>query len=320
MIKASAPGNFAFIGDPADMFGGSVISCSLRERAHCTLDDSPLQQEITIEVAGQKATIASPEDLQLRGDPLDLPKSVLWALEVLSTAKRPFALVAHPIPTLDDTLAGPTAMLTAIAGCVLSHIGLHLNVYETAELVRHIETDMLRSPCGFRAQYAAAFGGICYMDFRGKDCAVSHGQEAPFATVEPISAYVGALPVLVATLADGARSQVAYGSLETAGELEKLTRLAKKALLAEQWNTLGDLINRSHATQREIAGQDPSSESIIQAALAGGAIGARRLADCGSMVVVTLEPERTAAALMDAGAQAIHFPAFSRGLTIEIAT
>ena len=37
MILASAPGRCGLVGNPTDMYGGSVLSLSTRERAHCTL-------------------------------------------------------------------------------------------------------------------------------------------------------------------------------------------------------------------------------------------------------------------------------------------
>jgi galactokinase len=37
VIVASAPGRCGVLGNPTDMYGGSVISCSTRERAFCEL-------------------------------------------------------------------------------------------------------------------------------------------------------------------------------------------------------------------------------------------------------------------------------------------
>lgn len=320
MIKASAPGGFGLIGDPADMFGGSVIACSLRERAHCILDDSPLQKRISVEVGDQRATIESVQDLKLQGDSLDCPKAVLSALEVLSTSARPFSLSLHWNCALDHDLFGRTAMLTAVAGCVLHHLGVFLNVYETAELVRRIETDLLGSPCGFHAQYSAAFGGICYMDFRGKDCGAPQEQDSPFATIEPMSAYIGQLPLLLAYVPDppGSPARSERLASEACTKLTRLACLAKKALLAEQWEILGDLINQSDALQREIIGSDPPRDVLIAAARESGAVGARRLDGGRSIIALSPELERTADALKSSGAQTIHFPTLSRGLTVEI--
>src|SRR5579883_1450082 len=200
MIRATAPGYCAVIGDPTDMYGGSVIACSIKERACCTLDDSPVIDEIAIEIGAQKQAVRGPADLALRGDMFDAPRAVLSALEVFSANAKPFSLSLHGSDHLSSSLGRESAVLTAILGCVLSYLGLRLNNYEIAELVQKIESDLLGAPCGFLDQYMAAFGGLCYLDFREKGCDVSHDSETPFAAVEPLHTYIGDLPIIIATL------------------------------------------------------------------------------------------------------------------------
>lgn len=329
MIRATAPGGCAIIGDPSDMFGGSVVACSTRERAHCTLDNSIVRKQITVEVSGEKATISGTADLALQGDDLDTARAVLSALEVLSTGAPPFSLCASCNPALNSSLGGQAAMLTAIVGAVLPHLGLRLNPYEIAELVRRIESDLLNTPCGFVDQYIASFGGLSFMDFRGKSCLAPLAEEAPFATVEPLYSYVADLPILIANVGESqsgrgaSRERWCDDGPDRARARQKLARhalLAKKALLGEQWETLAELANRDHALQQEVAGSHEIADRLVQTALESGAIGARRLCSGESIVALTLNPEQTVKALQDAGAKEILFPVPSRGLTVEIAS
>ena len=85
-------------------------------------------------------------------------------------------------------LAGSTAILACIVGCLLAHLGLRLNPYETAELVRQIEYDVLGIVCGFQDHYMTVFGGLNFMDFRDKNSAHTTDGDTPFATVEPLAA------------------------------------------------------------------------------------------------------------------------------------
>ena len=64
MIVASAPGRCGLVGNPTDMYGGSVLSCATRERALCALN--PYVREITLTVSGQSQIIRSAGDLALR--------------------------------------------------------------------------------------------------------------------------------------------------------------------------------------------------------------------------------------------------------------
>ena len=40
MIVSTAPGRCGVLGNPTDMYGGSVLSCSTVERARCEIDDA----------------------------------------------------------------------------------------------------------------------------------------------------------------------------------------------------------------------------------------------------------------------------------------
>jgi galactokinase/mevalonate kinase-like predicted kinase len=311
------------------MYGGSVISCSIRERAHCTLDDSYEQRLITIEIDGNRQEIKSARDLSMGGDSLDPARAVLSTFEVLSGGAKPFSLTAECSPSLRDALGRRAALLTAMVGCVLPHVKLRLNNYEIAELVRKIECDLIGAPCGFLDHYMAAFGGLCHIDFREKSCNAPLEADSPFAALEPLHAYADSPPILVATLPlrpnchEGRKKlhqrwlMGEVGLLAGYQRLGQLARLAKKALLAREWETLGALMNQDQALQRGIEGQDSESDALIRAALKSGALGARHMGPDGSIVALTLQPEDCSAALLEAGASAILYPIPSKGLTVE---
>ena len=70
---------------------------------------------------------------------------------------------------------------------------------------------------------------------------------------------------------------------------------------------------------RSLGGSGESNEKLIKAALDGGALGAK-LAGAGgggTILALTLDPERTRKALLDAGADKLLVPVPSPGLTVE---
>ena len=329
MIHASAPGRCGLIGNPTDMYGGSVLSCSTRERARCTLSHD--KGEFIITVSGQSQTLRSADDLAPRpGDYLNVMRAALVALEV-DPAVRPFHLNAETDIPMQAGLAGSTAILACIVGCLLAHLGLRLNPYQAAELVRQIEYDVLGIVCGFQDHYMTVFGGLNFMDFRDKNSAHTTDAETPFAMVEPLAAFAGDLPLVLAHT--GARHH--SGSVHTSPrerwlrgepavvdgylEVARLARRGKRALLSEDWDTLATLMNRNHALVRDLGGSGEANEALIAAALAGGATGAK-LAGAGgggTILALTHDREATIAALRAAGAEAILFPAPQPGLTVE---
>ena len=330
MIQASAPGRCGLIGNPTDMYGGTVISCSTRERARCSLSYDV--DRLMITVSGQTLILETSDDLVLRpGDYLNVARAALSALEIDPAATAPFHLSAQTEVPMQAGLAGSTAILACITGALLAHLDLTLSPYETAELVRKIEYDVLGIVCGFQDHYMAVFGGLNCLDFRGKDSAQIQDSETPFGSVELLSPYVGRLPLVLAhtgvrhhsgSVHTSPRERWLRGDLEVVDgytEIGTLARRGKRALLSGDWDTLASLMNRNHAIVRGLGGSGEANEKLIAAALAGGAAGAK-LAGAGgggTILALTHDRDRTVAALEAAGAEAILFPEPMPGLTIE---
>ena len=330
MIRASAPGRCGLLGTPTDMYGGTVISCSTAERARCFL--VPDTDELTVSVSGQSEVFGSVDDLTLKpGDYLNVARAALSALNVDPATAAPFHLTAETDIPMQAGLAGSTAILATIVGCLVVHLGLRLNPYETAETVRRIEYEVLGIVCGFQDHYMTVFGALNYMDFRDKHSAQVQNDTTPFATIEPMTAFVGAPPLVLAHT--GVRHH--SGSVHTSPrerwlrgdrdvidgylEIGSLARLGKRALLAGDWGTFAELITRNHAIVRDLGGSGEANERLIAAALAGGA-SAAKLAGAGgggTILALTHDPARTIPALTEAGAEAILIPAPYPGLTVE---
>ncbi|MGO8671831.1 MAG: hypothetical protein ACLQVD_10750 [Capsulimonadaceae bacterium] len=330
---STAPGRCSLVGNPTDIYGGTVISCSTVERARCTLVQET--DGIMIAVGGQVQKIGTSSDLAFRdGDYLNVARAVLQALEVNPQTTPPFYLEADTDIPIQAGLAGSTAVLATIAGCVLQHLDIRLNLYETAELVRKIEYDVLGVVCGFQDSYMVTFGGLSCMDFRDKNSAVTQDSVSPFAMVEPLGPFLNRVPLLLAhtghkhhsgTVHTAIRERWLAGDPEVVQayiEMAKLARAAKKALLAGDCEALGDLMNRNHAMQRDLGGSGESNERLISAALEAGAQGAKLAGAGGGGTIIALgeDQDALAAALTKAGAERIMYPEPCPGLTVGLPT
>ena len=330
MIRATAPGRCGLIGNPTDMYGGTVISCSTRERASCTLTYEV--DRLTVTVSGQTLVMQTLDDLALQsGDYHNVARAALTALEIDPATTAPFHLHADTEIPMQAGLAGSTAILACLTGCLLSHLGLALTSYETAELVRKIEYDVLGIVCGFQDHYMTVFGGLNCMDFRDKNSAQTQDGTTPFAMVESLTPFVGLLPLVLAhtgvrhhsgSVHTSPRERWLRGDADVVKGYEEIGRLArcgKRALLEGDWDALASGMNRNHAIVRDLGGSGEANENLIAAALAGGASGAK-LAGAGgggTILALTHDRERTIAALESAGAEAILFPDPQPGLTVE---
>ncbi len=101
--------------------------------------------------------------------------------------------------------------------------------------------------------------------------------------------------------------------------IAELGRLGKKALLACDWEALGDLMNENHAIQSKLGGSGQAHEKLVTAALKNGALAAKLAGagNGGTIIALTYDPECTHAALIDAGAERVLRLKPAEGLSIE---
>lgn len=326
VTKASAPGRAGIIGNPTDIYGGTVISCSTKERAYCELDPS---DRLSISLGEKTLFVQQRTDLEPQGDEFDIARAAIQHFDIEPT-KETFSIRMWTEVPEQAGLAGSTALLTALFGCLADHMGLVLSKHAMAETIRSIEYDRMKIICGYQDHYMAVFGGLNYMDFQGKEMMPPPG-EAPYATVEPLTEFVGGLPLVLAhtgisrssgTVHKGLRERWMQGEekvVEAYKRIAALGKLGKKAIVSRDWRTLGGLMNENHAIQRDLGGSGECNDRLIEVALSHGAYGAK-LAGAGrggTIIALTDEPQVVEEALVLAGAQKILVPEPSEGLSVE---
>ncbi len=323
-LVVTAPGRANLIGNPSDQYGGCQVSCSVRLRARVVIEPSP---HAVLETEGLEQRIFGPADLAPRGDLLDLGRAAL------RFAGAPLARVRYTseIPP-GSGIAGSTALVVALLRALLAWRGEACGGHRLAESARAIERGELGVVCGFGDQYMAVFGGLRFLDFRGK----AHGdatETTRLATVEDLSPFVPELPFVLADTGLGHASSAVHAPIRErwlAGDPEVTRGYArvaalgaegKAALLAADWQRLGAAMNENHAIQRGFGGSGDANERLVAAALAAGAPGAKLAGAGHGGTIVALWPDPDAAplerALRAAGATAIHRPEPVAGVTLE---
>ena len=323
-IRCSAPGRCGILGNPTDMYGGSVISCSIEHRAHVVIAPAERLEIFTHE---QKTVINGPDDLLLRGDLFDVTRAVLDYFR--DDSLRCSISYSSDIP-IKAGVAGSTALTVAILYGLLCYKGVNCNRYYLAELARYIELNHLRIVCGYQDAYMTTFGGLNYMDFRDKQF-YRQAEEELYATIEPLDQYVTELPFVLAHTGVTHSSDAVHKPLRERWlegdplvrkgyeEISRLAREGKKALLSRDWQRLGQLMNQNHAIQRDLGGSGEANERLITVALAHGALGAKLAGagDGGTIIALNLHPEEMVAALREAGCELIFYPRPCRGVSLD---
>lgn len=326
-VVCSTAGRAGIIGNPTDMYGGSVISCSVDMRARVTVTPST---DLILETCDQECRIAGRDELRPQGDFFDVARIVLDYMHLPPLACR--VQYQTDIP-MQSGMAGSTALVAAILHALLVWQGQYPSRYHLAERVRYIELNYLKVVCGYQDAYMSAFGGLNYMDFRGKQF-YREAEAELFATIEPLGAYVPELPFVLGFTgikhASGAvhkplRERWLEGEKVVVDGYKRITeiaRMGKKALLTADWPLLGRLMNENHAIQRDLGGSGDSNERLIAAALDAGALGAKLAGAGHGGTIIVLWPNDNIAplekSLRKAGATQLFKPIVVPGATVDV--
>ena len=325
-VVCSAPGRVGIIGNPTDMYGGAVLSCSMGMRARVMVTDGA---GLVLQANGERCTIAGRADLRPVGNQFDIARAVLEYLHL----PRLDCTVSYEsdIPERSG-LAGSSALLVALLQALLTWQGESPSLYHLAERARYIELNYLKVVCGFQDAYMCTFGGLNFIDFRSKQFYRQEEAEL-FATVEPLATYVPSLPFRLGFTGVRHASSAVHKPLrerwldgdpavvEGYRRIADLALMGKKALILGDWPLLGRMMNDNHAIQRALGGSGESNERLIAAALEAGALGAKLAGagDGGTIIALWPWPDssRLEQALLDAGATAVYRPEIRPGATVE---
>lgn len=336
MIHVSAPGRGGIIGNPSDIYGGTVVSCAITERAEAVVSSSP---RLIFDIYGHFAEIMSPAELAFDEELhfLDVAKAVWRHLRQSEYATRglidpdaTFHVRAQSSIPLRAGCAGSTAMLVCILAGVLTHLEVDCERHELAELARRIERHELGVHCGYQDHYMIIFGGCNCVDLRDKE---DHGEGpgSPYATVEPLTDDVTDLPFILANTGIQRHSGAFHAEprrhwengdeqrIEGFHRIGELGRLGKKALLQRDWRLLGDLMNENHALSGELTGCGEENERLIAAALRHGALGAKLsgAGRGGTIIALHGDPDWMGERLLEAGAERLIRFSPGPGLTVH---
>lgn len=311
-VVASAPGRCGIIGNPTDMYGGSVLSCTIPQRGYVSI--RPADRLILESDQGQ-ITVRTRDDLQQRGDLFDVLRAVVLQQQCLGMQAHFKCWSDVPI---GSGLSSSSSLVVAALYALISYQGRTMSKYFFAETARGIELNDMGVICGYHDFYMPTFGGLNYMDFRDKEFYREVHSE-PYASVESLEAVVPGLPFVLAHTGVEHRAGVVHrpirerwleGERAVVQAYENIARLAregKRALVEADWARLGTLMNENHAIQRDLGGSGEANERLIRAALDNGALGAKLAGAGNGGTIIALHPEPALLGnlLSDAGASRI---------------
>ncbi|MCY4437164.1 MAG: hypothetical protein OXE05_07505 [Chloroflexi bacterium] len=314
-VIASAPGRCGIIGNPTDMYGGSVLSCTIPQRGYVSIRPA---DRLTLESDQGVLAVRTRDDLQQRGDHFDVLRAVISQQQCLGMKAQFTCWSDVPI---GSGLSSSSSLVVAALYALVAYQGRAMSRYFFAETARGIELNDMGVICGYQDFYMPTFGGLNYMEFRDKEFYREVHSE-PYAAVESLTPLVRELPFVLAHTGVEHSADVVHRPIrerwlegerhvvQAYVEIGRLAREGKKALLETDWELLGRLMNENHAIQRDLGGSGAENEQLIQAALDNGAPGAKLAGagDGGTIIALHPDPEYLGSQLKSAGATRILFP------------
>ena len=117
MIQVTAAGRAGIIGNPTDGYGGTLISCSIKNRAVTTIEDNDV---LLIKNSFGEVVLRWENDFENKGDYFDIVRSVLRHLKAYDLKAK---ITTHSNVPLQAGLAGSTAILASVLSAVLAYMG-----------------------------------------------------------------------------------------------------------------------------------------------------------------------------------------------------
>ena len=179
IIRSKAPlrlglaGGGSDVSPYSDIYGGLVLNATINLYAYCTIEETN-DGMITIHSYDASCNLSFPLGPEL---PVDGGASLIKG--VYNRVVRDFGITPKPfrITTYNDAPAGSglgtsSTMVVCILKAFVEWYSLPMGDYEIARLAYEIERKDLGLSGGKQDQYAAAFGGFNFIEFRPDDSVI----------------------------------------------------------------------------------------------------------------------------------------------------
>ncbi|MGN6751985.1 MAG: GHMP family kinase ATP-binding protein [Intrasporangium sp.] len=204
------------------------------------------------------------------------------------------------IPSAGSGLGSSSAVTVGLLHALFTYQGHQLTAEELAERACTIELDRCRKPIGKQDQYAAAFGGVCDMQFGPGDRVTVDQLPLDASRRRQVQDELLLFFTGITRKADpilGEQRANIASRLPQLAQLRDLAGEAANGLREGEISALGVAMNKSWAAKRELASgvSNTQIDSAVEAALSAGASGAKVTGAGGGgflLVVCPLENQR----------------------------
>jgi D-glycero-alpha-D-manno-heptose-7-phosphate kinase len=287
LYRAKAPLRISFAGGGTDVppfpeqEGGRVLSTTINRFAYCTLRPRTDRQLCIHSLDFGMSVTYSDETRLVYDGKLDLVKAAILKVGGAQTAGFDLFLQSDAPP--GSGLGASSAMMVALVGALMEFKGLPLTDYEIADLACVIERKELGIAGGLQDQYAAAFGGVNYIEFLADRVVVNPLKVSPDIVNELqfnlLLAYTGKVR-LSGNIIEDQVQRYERGEEDSRTALRAIKELAvemKNALLRRQLNEFACLLHQEWEQKKRMSNRisSPELDHLYNVARQHGAIGGK---------------------------------------------
>jgi D-glycero-alpha-D-manno-heptose-7-phosphate kinase len=332
ILRSRAPCRISFAGGGTDApyyirlrESGALVNATINVYAYAVL--SPRTDgKIKIKSLdyNQEYILEKPNNPVYNGK-LDLLRASIKKLNVKNSG---FTLLSYAEASPGSGIGLSSAMTVALVGVLKEHLNLKMSKSEIADLAYEIERIELGVKGGFQDQYAAAFGGFSFMEFKNDKVNVTTLKLNPEILWELKASlllcdvgethYSGEIHERISEKTENMES----GVLESLDRQKELAFEVRKVLQKGELDELGRLLHESWECKKRLDKNVSNSviENIYNFARKKGAIGGKISgAGGGGHILLYCYPEKrpiVAKALKRKGCNIIRFDFDFEGLSI----
>lgn len=269
----------------SDIYGGCILNATISLYAYC--DIVPRQDGKIIfitEDRGERFESVSKRELPMDGN-LDLLKAIYnRVIKDFDLPAQSFELHTFVDAPAGSGLGTSSTLVVAVLGAFVQWLSLPLAEYDIASLAYSIEREDLCLAGGKQDQYAATFGGFNFMEFYSDNKVIVNPLRIKDKIINELSRNI--VLFYTSTSRDSAaiierqQKNVISNNTKSIDAMQQLKKQAvrmKEALLKNDLDKIGDILNLGWEYKRQMASGISTNlfEDVYRAALEAGARGGK---------------------------------------------
>lgn len=284
-LRIGLAGGGTDVSPYSDLYGGAILNATINLYAQTTIEPTTDNQIVIESIDRQsREVVAVQEQLAINGQH-DLVKGVYNRI-VRDFIKKGFSfrITTHVDVPVGSGLGTSSSLVISILSAFVQWFNLPLGEYEIAHLAYEIERNDLGMAGGKQDQYAAAFGGVNFMEFYANEKVIVNPlrikQQYLYELENNLVLYFTSTTRLSSSIIEAQSQNVKkenQKSLEAMHHLKEQAIQMKEALLRGKINEIGEILDYGFQQKKAMAEGISNAliEDIYSAAKKAGSTGGK---------------------------------------------